>query len=438
MVLPTWGVGNPGEGDISGGGLDAFLIELAADKRVIGSANPPNLLSVHEYAQTSTLAEQPYRIGRVSWMLDRALDKLKLPIDPRRVAITEYGRDVGGDPLKDGGMRFFGGDEQKFYDFLTPGALLYLQLGFLGAALYCQGSTWPSFDWQHATRLIELMTQWNQEHPIMTAPPIIPAPCDERVDEDVTITGFPPGIVYRYVRAFPDATSEDLGKLKVGDLVGACLHNLTVSGWCYVRRGSDGVKGWVWWTGVESKPSWVDPAPVDTPLVNLDMSYVGQVSPTANHFNNDCGCACALMAIIWRYQSVRLLVPTYTVNELAAKTTLPLHDNGLTTSQLVTLLEGYGVWAQVGKAIDASAIRRNLDIGMPVICLLNYGDFNPNNTFKGGHFAIAKGYGANGVYFDDPYAGGANFYVTDTALNKALSDAGAFSSTPNQGVTFVV
>lgn len=165
------------------------------------------------------------------------------------------------------------------------------------------------------------------------------------------------------------------------------------------------------------------------------MPYVAQVSPTANRYRNDCGCACVLMCLRYAYARAGLLDPTLlSVDELAAKTTLAQRDNGLTSDQLVLLLRGYGVAAQKVILLTAAMVRQMLSAGSPVICLLKYGDFNPANVFKGGHFAVAVGSDRFDVLFHDPYAGGASFRVSDTALDAALKNVSAFTSITNQGV----
>lgn len=235
---------------------------------------------------------------------------------------------------------------------------------------------------------------------------------------------------YITVRDQPSVSGNEVGRLHVGDA--ATLWQPEALGWVYLTTPT--LEGWVSRQGgyvrftplAGDMPAWT---------VKLDVPYVAQISPTANRYRNDCGCACAIMCLRWLYVHEGLLDPTLlTVDELAAKTGLSLHDDGLSSEQLVTLLKGYGAASQKVVLLTASMVRQMLKAGTPVVCLLNYGWFNPNNNFKGGHFAVAIGYDDHGVYFNDPYLGGAHFHVTDAALDQALSNVTAFASPPNQGV----
>lgn len=255
---------------------------------------------------------------------------------------------------------------------------------------------------------------------------------------DPSTRGAPrPGVITKTVaataniRSTPSAEIANVvGSVKVGDSVMYRPIPFANEGrlWSFLESP---VRGWI-----SSVATIGDtPVPVDTPLVSLTVPYVPQVSGTANHYRNDCGCACVEMLLRFRYVEVGLFDPLLmTVDELAAKTSLPIKDNGLTSDQLVTLLRGYGVACQKVVLLTTNMVRQMLKAGTPVICLLNYGWFNPADSFKGGHFAVAIGYGANGVYWNDPYVGGENFYTPDAALDKALSDVSAFASVPNQGV----
>lgn len=243
-----------------------------------------------------------------------------------------------------------------------------------------------------------------------------------------TLTAIPGS--YINARTRPTTGAPDVGDLRKGDVV--TLYSPQALGWQFVA--SPTVEGWV---SLQNGAVVFTPlaAPDETWKVTLDVDYVPQASGTANHYRNDCGCASALMCLRWRYRAARLLDPVLmTVDELATKTTLPLHDDGLTSEQLVALMRGYGVACQKVVLLTARMVRAMLDNSDPLICLLNYGHFNPASSFKGGHFAVAVGYSNNRIYFNDPFEGGARFAVADAALDLALTNVGAFSATTNQGV----
>lgn len=235
-----------------------------------------------------------------------------------------------------------------------------------------------------------------------------------------------------HVRDQPTVSGKIVGVLRRGAAV--TLWHPEALGWVHVTTAT--LEGWVArQNGAVQFTPLAGDAPTPVWTVKLDVPYVAQVSPTANHYRNDCGCACALMCLRWLYVHKGLLDPLLlTVDELAVKTRLALRDNGLTSDQLVTLLRGYGAASQKVVLLTASMVKQMLKAGTPVICLLNYGRFNPKNSFKGGHFAVAVGYDSGGVYFHDPYVGGAGFHASDASLDAALSDVLAFASTPNQGV----
>lgn len=158
VALPTLAVGHPGEAQLSAGELDPLLREMAADTRA-----KPHLWATHEYGLTTT-ANDPHRVGRVAAVLKRAAT-IGAPINPRRVAITEYGRDVGGHADSDGWAVYFGGDQLAYFRWMLPGVELYYAAGYLGICIFVYGRTWRSFDIQRAETLWELMEVWNAANP---------------------------------------------------------------------------------------------------------------------------------------------------------------------------------------------------------------------------------------------------------------------------------
>jgi hypothetical protein len=226
VALPHFGVGHPSEHLLAAGALDPLLRELSTDRRAA-----PNLWATHEYGLDTTRSD-PYRVGRVKGVLERARD-IGAPIDARRVVITEYGRDKGGHAEGDGWKVYFKGDERAYFNWMLPGVEHYRAAGYLGICLFAYGKTWPSFDVQHARTLWSLMEAWNEEHGMAT----IPKPTSGGVR--ARLTRLPGAFVN--IRAQPNGA--DLGDLHAGD-AGTLYPDAPSGGWLYFAADK-GVEGWV-------------------------------------------------------------------------------------------------------------------------------------------------------------------------------------------------
>lgn len=259
VALPTFAVGHPGEVQLAAGELDPLLREMAADTRA-----KPHLWATHEYGLTTT-ASDPYRVGRVAAVLKRAA-AIGAPINPRRVAMTEYGRDVGGHADSDGWAVYFNGDQTAYFHWMLPGIELYRAAGYLGVCIFVYGRTWRSFDIQRAETLWQLMEAWNAANPRKEYPvtqPTIPAPTTGGIKG--VIASLPQGVAWRNIRTQPYASAADIGDLKANEDIIAYVNARTNDDWCYFERLSDGVKGWTLWAGVVFAPELLPPDPQPEP-----------------------------------------------------------------------------------------------------------------------------------------------------------------------------
>lgn len=418
--LPSWGVGHPDDARVAAGELDPLLIELAADHR----ANA-NLYLVHEYAQDSTAAEQPYRIGRFVSTLARG-KSIGASISYNRVIVAEYGRDANGNPTLDGWQKHFNGNEQAYSDFLVPGAALYVRLGVRGACVFCCGSTWPSFDYQNALTVQHNMESFNVTNPV--TPPTPTPPASPLIAGSVLELNSN----YANVRPTPDTVSPALKQIHVGDPI--IYHADPVQGGQY-KVGS--VTRTDWYAldvgylaaGVAVLGSTLP----DVALYSVPTPFVSQDTATASK-RDDCGPACALMTLRWRNAAAGMLDPVlWTVNDLSAHTSLASLDDGLTLDEVSHLLTGVGVKNAITRPLDLVAITAQLKAGKPVIALVNDKYFGGMGV---GHFVVVVAVGQTTFWVHDPDIMGANYNIKNVDFDKALSDVLAFNAYAYQGITF--
>ena len=174
---------------------------------------------------------------------------------------------------------------------------------------------------------------------------------------------------------------------------------------------------------------------LDTVLYKLTVPFVSQSGSTANRFNEDCGAAGCVMVARFCYVQKKLLDPVnLTVNDFANKTALANTDIGLTCDQLVMLLRGYGVNAQAKRSATLSDLSVSIHASFPPIVLVNYKYVDVAHPGDLGHFIVLFAVGQKGFWFHDPYLLGANQYITNDALSRAMADVTLYTSFPNQAV----
>lgn len=175
---------------------------------------------------------------------------------------------------------------------------------------------------------------------------------------------------------------------------------------------------------------------IDGPL--LPVPWVSQNSPTARRSPGDCGPACLTM-IVW-YLTDKL--PT--VDEVAIACDQPAGSDWSNFGQLARGARAFGLAPTYVNPLTRNQICTELDIGRPVLALINYGQIPDNqDNYKDAHFIVIAGYNDKRVVFHDPNRlWGDDFGVYRTApwdlFLKALGTTHELKSNTqsNQGMVF--
>lgn len=195
--------------------------------------------------------------------------------------------------------------------------------------------------------------------------------------------------------------------------------------WGQVRWNE--LKGWTHLDYIQFEETIVP----ETPIRTLSVPYVSQLG---NIPANDCGPACCLMLIQERLTRAGLR----TMNALTLGTVLAFTpgkgDDTTTTHQLGNILVQFGMTPVITDTLTREAIRQNLERGVPSLVLVAYKHILPSDSFDGGHYVVVVGYSENGFWVHDPYHGGANLFIPNNQMERALTDVSPFASRPYQGV----
>lgn len=449
LALPHMAVGNPSEDEILAGKFDRIL------KSICGSRH---YLALHEYFVTDPLAETPYYCGRFTFWQRRAR-QLGLPAP--KIIITEHGRDVGGG-VKDG-WRDTGWSEDQYFARLVQARELYKPHG-IPVAVYCYGAgfsqRWQSFNIEGATTLLDKMAEYEETMPTT---PDIPAPTDGGVK--ATLTKIPKDFIN--VRQQPNGN--DAGDLLVGDVVTYYPDAPVVAGgaqWVYqtplepIERPTGRQNAALGWVSLQDggvvfekvidppveppteetvklKVSEVDAMiaaneqalailrgaklPGDGTKMLLDMPYVSQLGKDADSHNNDCLVADLLMCDRFLKKAKTGVEPDLPTVDMIVPAT-PLAGN---PSALLTFNDGIALAKRLGfkvayqSGMKPDAIRKSLDIGAPVIALVDYAKYNPAGK-PIPHFMVISGYDGDAFITQDSYLMGANVKIEADTLDKAM------------------
>lgn len=108
-----------------------------------------------------------------------------------------------------------------------------------------------SFEYFDSPALQNSWAETNRLFPVKDIPVTQPIPKPTGEATPRKVTGFPPNVPFRNIRKQPKATdaNSDVGDLRVGDTI-SVYFGTSIDDWLYVERGSDGVEGWVLFTGV--------------------------------------------------------------------------------------------------------------------------------------------------------------------------------------------
>jgi uncharacterized protein YvpB len=96
-------------------------------------------------------------------------------------------------------------------------------------------------------------------------------------------------------------------------------------------------------------------------VITLHVPLVSQLGHGASRYVADCGIACVAMCLAWAGKEVP------TVDQLASETTLAQLDRGLDPVSISDLLRQHGVNCRVNGGTTVDDIRREIDVGRPVI-----------------------------------------------------------------------
>jgi predicted double-glycine peptidase len=102
-------------------------------------------------------------------------------------------------------------------------------------------------------------------------------------------------------------------------------------------------------------------------------------------------------------------------------------EDGSDPAHVLRALERYGMHSREYRPMTARQLARCLDRGRPVLMMLQaWPDAAPVTGFAGvwnsGHWLVAIGYDARGVYFEDPSLEDARGYLSHEALDERWHD----------------
>jgi uncharacterized protein YvpB len=130
-------------------------------------------------------------------------------------------------------------------------------------------------------------------------------------------------------------------------------------------------------------------------MANLKVNFKSQWDEDARGTENDCGPASIAMILNYYGENV-------TTDEVYGRTKA---GNGLITiGQLQEAISSYGYTSKCIRGSSPDQLKSLLDNGLPVICLVHYGDLSSrqDKNFQGGHFFLTVGYYRDGYYVNDP------------------------------------
>lgn len=299
----------------------------------------------------------------------------------------------------------------------------------VGACLF----SWPDWDAHQfgieaSDTLRQHLIAINQQHTLKETPvtqPILRADLGEPVEG--YIASLKANLVN--VRSLSSATSQVLGTLYKGDKLTYREITLKAGGFDWYAVEAP----WIGWMADVARPA---PGTPEQPLLKLDVPYCSQLAVDASAYNNDCGPAVLLMQMqFWRKSFGWGFGKFPTVDDVARHTKLSGKDQPLNLADLDLVAHGYGQMLSLLQNLTPDAIIEKLKAGTPVGILVNYGDFYPQDSFKGGHYALVTGYNDHTFWVHDSYRGGQDYKIARSQLDAALKNTSAFAGAPYQGFT---
>jgi len=130
-------------------------------------------------------------------------------------------------------------------------------------------------------------------------------------------------------------------------------------------------------------------------MPNLEVPYKSQWDDDARGTINDCGPAS--VAMILNFYGLNV-----TTDEVFGRT--GAGSGMISVQQLQQAIASYGFSSRYIKGSSPTELKRLIDNGIPVICLVHYGDLSSrqDKNFIGGHFLVVSGYHRDGYYCKDP------------------------------------
>lgn len=161
--------------------------------------------------------------------------------------------------------------------------------------------------------------------------------------------------------------------------------------------------------------------PGDGTKMLLDMPYVSQLGKDADSHNNDCLVADLLMCDRFLKKAKTGVEPDLpTVNMIVPVTPLAGNPSALLTfNDGIALAKRLGFKVAYQSGMKPDAIRKSLDVGAPVIALVDYHLYNPAGKSIP-HFMVISGYDGDAFITQDSYLMGANVKIEADTLDKAM------------------
>ncbi|RMF82220.1 MAG: hypothetical protein D6737_02735 [Chloroflexi bacterium] len=174
--------------------------------------------------------------------------------------------------------------------------------------------------------------------------------------------------------------------------------------------------------------------------VFLDVPYYSQEASTAVYSPNDCGPACVRMLIGWdRLRKGQEDPADLTIDDVTRAAGIGRSTSN--TRQLRAVAQKYNLTLnytdRAANSMSIETIKREIDAGRPVLCLINYKYLTKRQSdFDGGHFVLAVGYNDQEIILNDPLwsgsrmAEGKGFRVPQREFQDAITKGGKWFSVP--------
>jgi len=130
-------------------------------------------------------------------------------------------------------------------------------------------------------------------------------------------------------------------------------------------------------------------------MKNLSVKYKSQWDEDATETRDDCGPCSVAMILNYFGENV-------TTNDVFDRT--EAGQGLITIAQLQKAIKSFNYECQYITNSELLELEKNIEKGIPVICLVHYGSFNSrqDKNYNGGHFFVVVGYRDDGYFVNDP------------------------------------